>query len=125
MLTLCAVLNTPAFAQARGDASVAKPVAGDPGMRSAVVVDDEHVRVLRNYAEPGATRRMHAHKDATYHVLTLLSGELRVTVEGQPAFTVTAGDVVPLKGGVTHSFFNPGKVTATMVEVFGKTPKQR
>ena len=41
-----------------------------------------------------AVRRMHNHADATYHVFTLLTGQLALTV------------------------------TATIVEVFGKAPKQ-
>jgi quercetin dioxygenase-like cupin family protein len=114
-----------AAAQAIGGAERAKPVAGDPGMSSMVVIDDEHVRVLRNYAESGATRRMHAHKDATFHVLTLLTGQLRVTVEGKPPLEIKAGEVVSLEGGVSHSFLNTGSVTATMVEVFGKAPKSK
>ena len=112
-----------AAAQAVGNASAAKPVAGDPGISSLVVIDDAQVRVLRNYAEPGAIRSMHAHKDATFHVLTLLTGQLRLTVEGEPPVEINAGDVKTLKGGVSHTFVNTGKVTATMVEVFGKTAK--
>jgi uncharacterized cupin superfamily protein len=37
---------------------------------------------------------------------------------------VKAGDVLELKGGVMHTFKNTGTVTATIVEVFGKAPKQ-
>ena len=110
-------------AQALGDAAAAKPVTGDPGISSMLVTEDEHVRVLRDYAEPGATRRMHAHKDATFHVFTLLTGQLRLTVEGESPIDVAAGQVVMLKGGATHSFTNTGKVTATIVEVFGKARK--
>jgi quercetin dioxygenase-like cupin family protein len=117
------VAATQAAAQAVGEAAAAKPVAGDPGMTSMVVIDDEHVRVLRNHAEPGATRRMHAHKDATFHVFTLLTGQLRLTLEGEAPVDVTAGDVRALEGGVSHTFVNTGKVTATIVEVFGKAAK--
>lgn len=113
----------PALAQALGNAAAAKPVAGDPGISSMLATEDEHVRVLRDYAEPGATRRMHAHKDATFHVFTLLTGQLRLTVEGQTPVDVTAGQVVMLEGGVAHTFTNTGSVTATIVEVFGKATK--
>ena len=112
------------MAQALGDAASAKPVEGDPGMSYMVVVDDAHVRVLRDYAEPGATRRMHAHKEATFHVFTLLTGQLRLTVEGERPVAVTAGQVMTLKAGVSHSFINTSTVIATIVEVFGKAPKQ-
>ncbi len=103
-------------------ADQARPVAGDPGISSQQVLDQPEYRVLRDFAEPGATRRMHAHKDATFHVFTLVTGTLRVTVEGQPPVEIGAGDSLSLKGGVTHGFTNIGKVAATIVEVFGKAP---
>jgi quercetin dioxygenase-like cupin family protein len=101
-------------------AETAKPVAGDPGISSHMILDQPEYRVLRDYAEPGATRRMHAHKDATFHVFTLITGNLRVTIEGEAPVEVGPGDVLHLKGGVSHTFTNIGKVPATIVEVFGK-----
>lgn len=103
-------------------ADKARPVQGDPGISSQVLLDTPDYRVLRDYAEPGATRRMHAHKDATYHVFTLVTGTLRVTIEGQQPVEVKAGDVLQLQGGASHTFTNIGKVAATIVEVFGKAP---
>jgi quercetin dioxygenase-like cupin family protein len=111
---------SPTFAQAIGGAEKARPVAGDPGISSMVVSETPDYRVLRDYAEPGATRRMHRHADATWHVFTLLTGRLTLTVEGESPQEVTAGQVVSLKGGANHTFTNPGNVTATIVEVFGK-----
>jgi quercetin dioxygenase-like cupin family protein len=101
-------------------AETAKPVAGDPGISSHQILDRPEYRVLRDYAEPGATRRMHAHKDATYHVFTLVTGRLRITIEGQEPVEVGPGDVLHLNGGVNHTFTNIGTVPATIVEVFGK-----
>jgi quercetin dioxygenase-like cupin family protein len=109
-----------ARAQAVAGAERAKPVAGDPGISSMVVTDQPGFRVLRDYAEPGATRRMHSHDDATYHVLVLITGRLRLTVEGEMPVDVTPGETLHLKGGARHTFTNPGTVTATIVEVFGK-----
>jgi quercetin dioxygenase-like cupin family protein len=127
---LCA---TPAFLSAEASAKVdsqaiggpekGRAVAGDPGISSMVVMDRPEFRVLRDWAEPNAVRRMHNHADATYHVFTLLTGQLVLTVEGQPPVEVKAGDVLDLKGGVMHTFKNTGTVTATIVEVFGKAPK--
>jgi quercetin dioxygenase-like cupin family protein len=108
--------------QAVGGADKARPVAGDPGISSMVVMERAEFRVLRDYAEPGATRRMHNHPDATWHVFTLVTGQLRLTVEGEPPLDVTQGQVLDLKGGVMHTFTNTGAVTATIVEVFGKKP---
>ncbi len=109
--------------QAVGGADQARPVAGDPGISSMVVIEQPEYRVLRDYAEPGATRRMHSHDDATWHVFTLVTGQLVLTVEGESAVEVTPGQVLHLKGGAKHTFKNTGTVTATIVEVFGKAPK--
>jgi quercetin dioxygenase-like cupin family protein len=128
--TVCAVIVSmlslgvlTASAQAVGGADQARPVAGDAGISSMQVMDLPQFRVLRDYAEPGAVRRMHSHDDAAYHVLTLVTGQLTLTIEGEPPVEVKQGDVLSLKGGVRHTFVNTGTVTATIVEVFGKAQK--
>ena len=122
LLLACALLTANANAQAVGGAEKARPVAGDPGISSMVVMEQPEYRVLRDYAEPGAVRRMHSHDDATWHVLTLVTGQLTLTVEGDSPVEVTQGQVLNLKGGAKHTFKNTGTVTATIVEVFGKAP---
>jgi quercetin dioxygenase-like cupin family protein len=122
---LLAVTVGNVSAQAVGGAEGARPVSGDPGISSMVVIEETQFRVLRDYAEPGATRRMHAHKEATYHVFTLITGQIRLTVEGSSPVDVTPGQAVSLKGGVNHTFTNTGTVTATIVEVFGKAPAKQ
>ena len=112
-----------AAAQAVGGADQARPVAGDPGISSMVVMEQPEFRVLRDYAEPGATRRMHSHDDATWHVFTLVTGQLLLTIDGQPPVEVTQGQVLNLKGGAKHTFRNTGAVAATIVEVFGRAAK--
>lgn len=119
---LVLVLTANARAQAVGDRSITRPVEGDPGLFSGPVLNQPQYRVLRDYAEPGATRRMHNHADATYHVFVLVSGTLRLTIEGEAPQEVSAGAALALKGGVMHTFTNIGKETATIVEVFGKAP---
>ena len=113
----------PAYAQAIGGPEKGRPVQGDPGISSMVVMDRPDFRVLRDWAEPGAVRRMHNHADATYHVFTLLTGQLTLTVEGEAPVQVTPGQVLSLKGGAMHTFKNTGSVIATIVEVFGKAQK--
>jgi mannose-6-phosphate isomerase-like protein (cupin superfamily) len=123
--TLFAVLvlsTINVWAQAVGAVDKARPVAGDPGLSTMVVIDRPEIRVLEDYAEPGATRRLHRHADATYHVFVLVTGHLLLTVEGESPVEVTQGQVLDVKGGVMHTFKNTGSVTATIVEVFGKAP---
>jgi quercetin dioxygenase-like cupin family protein len=121
LLAVLTLSATSAHAQAVGGAEGARPVQGDPGVSSMRVMDRPEFRVLRDYAEPGATRSMHSHDDATYHVLVLVTGQLRVTIEGESPVDVTPGQVLSLKGGAKHTFTNTGSVAATIVEVFGKT----
>jgi quercetin dioxygenase-like cupin family protein len=122
-VALAIMLTAPAWAQAVGGPEKGRPVQGDPGISSMVVMDLPEFRVLRDWAEPGATRRMHSHDDATYHVFTLVTGQLKLTIEGEPPVDVTPGQVLSLKGGAKHTFINTGTVTATIVEVFGKAAK--
>ena len=115
---------TRAWTQAVGGAEGARPVTGDPGMSWMLVADEPEFRVLRDYAEPGATRRVHSH-DATYHVFVLVTGQLRLTIEGDNPVDVTQGQILHLQGGAKHTFTNTGDATATIVEVFGKAPATR
>jgi quercetin dioxygenase-like cupin family protein len=108
------------LAQAVGGPEKGKPVTGDPGVSSMLVMERPEFRVLRDWAEPGAVRRMHNHPNTTYHVFTLVTGQLRLTVEGREPIDVKQGDVVDLPGGANHTFVNTGTVTATIVEVFGR-----
>jgi quercetin dioxygenase-like cupin family protein len=122
LIAVLALSTTSAWAQAVGGPDKARPVAGDPGVLSGPVLDRPEFRVLRDYAEPGATRRLHAHPDATWHVIVLVTGQLVLTIEGESPVEVTQGQVLDLKGGVMHTFKNTGSVVATIVEVFGKAP---
>ena len=117
---LTCLASSDLLSQALAGPERAKPVAGDPGISSMVVTDQAQFRVLRDYAEPGATRRMHSHDDTSYHVFVLVTGALTLTVEGQSPVAVTAGETLQLPGGAKHTFTNTGTATATIVEVFGK-----
>ena len=119
--TILMVTAPDASGQAVGGSDSARPVQGDPGISSMLVLEDPAYRVLRDYAEPGATRGMHAHSTATYQVFMLVTGKIRLTVEGQDAVDVLPGEVVSLPGGASHTFTNTGDVIATIVEVFGKS----
>jgi hypothetical protein len=108
------------IAQAVGGPEKGVPVKGDPGISSMRVMDRPDFFVLRDWAEPGAVRRMHNHPNTTYHIFTLVTGQLRLTIEGQPPIDVKPGEVVELNNAQMHTFVNTGNVTATIVEVFGR-----
>lgn len=110
-----------ASAQALPNGAMGVPVPGDPGISASWnLLDDSAYSVARDYAEPGATRRMHNHPEFSYHLFVLLSGTLRVTIEGKEPKEVHAGEVLQIPAGANHTFTNTGTVTATIVEVFGK-----
>ena len=123
MAVAVALLSSVTYAQAIGPKEKAQPVTGDAGMSYREVMNKDQFRVLQDWAEAGAVRRMHNHPGTTYHVFTLLTGQLSLTVEGQAPIEVKAGDVLEFTPGVMHGFKNTGTVTATIVEVFGKAPK--
>lgn len=112
------------FAQAVGGPEKGVPVKGDPGISSMRVLDRPDYFVLRDWAEPGAVRRMHNHPNTTYHLFTLVTGQLRLTIEGQAPIDVKQGEVVELNNAAMHTFTNTGTVTATIVEVFGRKATQ-
>lgn len=112
------------LAQAVGGPEQGRPVKGDPGMTTQLVFDRPEYQVYRDWSEPGAVRRMHNHANTTYQVLTLVTGQLRLTVEGREPIDIKQGDVVEIPGSANHTFVNTGKVTATIVEVFGRAQKQ-
>jgi quercetin dioxygenase-like cupin family protein len=124
LAALMTVLAPAGWAQAVGGAEKARPVAGDPGISSMVVMDQPEFSVLRDYAEPGATRRMHSHDNVKWIVFTLVTGRLVLTFEGGAPIEVEQGQVLHFKGTAKHTFKNIANVTATVVEVFGKAQKQ-
>lgn len=124
-LALTLVAASSARGQAIGGPEKGRPTPDkEPGISTMTVMDRPAFRVLRDWAEPGSTRIMHGHANTTYHVFTLLTGQLRLTIEGQEPTDVKAGDVVELQPGARHTFTNTGTVAATIVEVFGKPLKQ-
>ena len=122
VMMLMSVATTPAAAQAVAGPEKARPVQGDPGISSLQVLNEAPFPRAARLRRAGRHRRNHNHADATYHVFVLITGQLRLTVEGQPPVDVGPGEALSLKGGVMHTFTNTGKVTATIVEVFGKAP---
>lgn len=110
-----------ASAQTLPPGAVGVPVKEDPGISSMwQFIDDSTFSVTRDFAEPGATRRMHKHPEFSYHVLVLLSGALRLTVEGEAPREMRPGEVVRIPAAAMHTFTNTSTVVATLVEVFGK-----
>jgi len=116
---IAASFASSAYGQAIGGAPAAHAVQGDNGIYSLRVIDEPGYRALRNYAEPGATRRLHRHDDVTFHIFIVLTGTVRFTTAGNDPRVIGAGDIVEVAAGADHTFTNVGNDTATFVEVFG------
>ena len=116
-LLVCSATAT--HSQAIGGAPAAHAVRGDTGVYSLRVIDESRYRALRNYAEPGATRSLHRHDDAEFHIFIALTGAFRFTTAGDEPRVVGAGDIIEIPPGAEHTFTNIGNDTATFVEVFG------
>ena len=124
VMAVMAVIGTTASADAQVVAAdqgetARRDVRDNPGVSSMVVMERPAFRVLRDFFEPGAVRVMHTHESA-YHVITGITGTLRIEIEGAASVDVAPGEVLHLEGGVRHSIENIGAVPATIVEVFGK-----
>jgi len=124
LAALLTVLAPAGWAQAVGGAEQARPVAGDPGISSMVVMDQPEFSVVGVSVKPDATRRMHSHDNVKWIVFTLVTGRLVLTFEGDAPIEVEPGQVLHFKGTAKHTFKNIASVTATIVEVFGKAQKQ-
>ncbi len=118
VLTVLVGATGTAIAQAVGGAEKAIPVRGDPGISYMEVMNLPEFTVMRDYAQPGATRSMHAHDGVKWIVFTLVTGQLLLTIEGQAPVELTQGQVLNLSGSARHTFKNTGTATATIVEVF-------
>lgn len=99
LVSLALVPTALVWGQVAGARWWAIPVSEDPGVSWILVTETPQYRALRDVAEPGAIRRMHHHADASWHVLTLATGKLKLTVEGEPSVELTAGQSLSLKGG--------------------------
>ncbi len=117
-LSATAHAGAQAVAHDQGE-TARRAVTGNEGVSTMVVMDRPTFRVLRDFFEPGSVRRMHSH-ESMYHVVTVITGAVRIAFEDSPPIDVTQGEVLHLDGGVRHSIENIGSVVATMVEVFGK-----
>lgn len=96
------------------------PVEGAPGVSWMVLTDTPEYQVLRDFAAPGATRQMHQHHGVTWHVLTVATGRLRLTIEGEAPVELGTGESRAIRAEAMHSFTNIAETPATIVEVFGK-----
>ena len=94
----------------------------DPGVARATLIDRAEIRMIRVEIQPGATRSIHTHDDVQYHVFTVVSGNIRFTMDGQEPVDGTAGKTFFMNKGTKHGFHNTGTTTAVAMEIFVRDP---
>ncbi|MDP5228202.1 MULTISPECIES: XRE family transcriptional regulator [Arthrobacter] len=95
----------------RGDGAVLW--TGEHGGRGVLVAGTASLDVVELWdwtLEAGDSLSSEPHAPGTKELLQVLSGQLTVTVAGEP-FTLGAGDALSFSGDVEHSYANPGQDT--------------
>lgn len=90
----------------------------DPGVARSPLMARPEIRVTRVELQSGATRRVHAHTDVQYHVLSVLTGEIQLVLEAQPPADAAPGRTFFFTPGTRHGFKNVGKTPAAVMEIF-------
>ena len=67
--------------------------------------------------EPNGVRNVHSHDKVDFHLFVLVSGTVRLEVDGK-LMELGPWQAQFIKGGLKHGFVNTGSTTATVMEVF-------
>jgi quercetin dioxygenase-like cupin family protein len=90
----------------------------DPGVARATLIDRPEIRVLRVEVQPGATRSIHTHTDVQYHLFSVISGNMQVTIGDDPPIDALPGKTIFFAAGTRHGFKNVGTTPAAAMEIF-------
>ena len=74
----------------------------------------DHVEVHLVTHPVGQVKELHVHDPPQDHVITIRSGRMRWTVDGE-SFDARAGDVIVTPAGIAHSYVVLGDEDATVV----------
>ena len=88
------------------------------GVSNAALLDRPEVRVLRVDVAPGGVRNIHTHDDVQFHLFIPVTGAPQFEAEPDKPIQLSTWQAQFVKGGTKHGFKNPGKSTATVIEVF-------
>jgi quercetin dioxygenase-like cupin family protein len=80
-----------------GDAQSFTP---EPGMKRQVLAHSDELMLVRHFFEKGWVGARHSHPH--HQLVYVVSGAIRVDVDGRPTFDVLAGDSFVVDGGVEH-----------------------
>ena len=105
------VCSQPAFAQ-----TPAEP-AGGP-VKVTRILDTPETRVAQVEIQANATRPLHAHPEALWHVFVTTDAPMDLLIEGEPTVHLGPWEAHFFKGGAMHGFSNPNARTVRWIELF-------
>jgi quercetin dioxygenase-like cupin family protein len=101
-LMLLLILSTPAFAQ----------------VKVTRILDTEQTRVAQVEIPANATRPLHAHPEALWHVFVTTDAPMDLLIEGEPTVHLGPWQAHFFKAGTVHGFSNPNARTVRWIELF-------
>jgi hypothetical protein len=111
MTTVACTIACGAFVLAQGEP------AGGP-VKVTRIVDTPQTRVVQVEIQPNATRPLHAHAEALWHVFVTTDAPMDLLVEGQPDVHLEPWHAHFFTGGTMHGFRNPNARTVRWIEMF-------
>src|ERR1051325_9929267 len=91
--------------------------AGGP-VKVTRIVDTPQTRVVQVEIQPNATRPLHSHPEALWHVYVTTDAPMDLLIDGQPTVHLGPWQAYFFKGGTSHGFHNPNDRTVRWIEVF-------
>jgi len=111
MSTVAYTVACGAFVLAQGEP------AGGP-VKVTRIVDTPQTRVAQVEIQPNATRPLHNHPEALWHVFVTTDAPMDLLIEGQPDVHLEPWHAHFFIGGTTHGFRNPNNRTVRWIELF-------
>ena|SRR5438105_5041110 len=111
LLAVLFLLAAPALAQAPVDP------AGGP-VKVTRILDTPQTRVAQVEIRANATRPLHSHPEALWHVFVTTDAPMDLLIEGQPTVHLGPWQAHFFTGGTMHGFSNPNARTVRWIELF-------
>jgi quercetin dioxygenase-like cupin family protein len=111
MSTLACTVACSAFVLAQGEP------AGGP-VKVTRIVDTPQTRVVQVEIQPNATRPLHSHAEALWHVFVTTDAPMDLLIEGQPDVHLEPWHAHFFTGGTMHGFRNPNARMVRWIELF-------
>jgi quercetin dioxygenase-like cupin family protein len=91
--------------------------AGGP-VKVTRILDTTQTRVVQVEIRANATRPLHSHPEALWHVFVTTDAPMDLLIEGEPTVHLGPWEAHFFKGGEVHGFSNPNARTVRWIELF-------